>query len=132
MVVVFLLRTTLLGLQWSGTAGYVKGKVVEGRALLVPQLLLKASSVFRRCLLSTASSSVRGAIVNVPGIGGGGGNAAILGGRGDAAFAVFVEYQHGWAALEAWVASLAGPVAVAGFAQGHVAVWIVLAEGCKL
>lgn len=39
-----------------------------------------------------------------------------------------VEHEHGRAALEARVAALALPVAVAGLAQRHVAVGVVVAE----
>ena len=53
---------------------------------------------------------------------------AVLGGRDDAAQRAPVEDEHGRAALQPRVAALALPVAVAGLAQGHVAVCVVVAE----
>ena len=62
---------------------------------------------------------------------GGGGHGAVVGGRGQAALPLLVEDEHGGAALEARVAALARPVAVAGLAQGNVAVGVILAERWK-
>lgn len=55
---------------------------------------------------------------------------AVLCRRRDASLPGLVEDEHGWASLEARVSSLAGPVAVAGLAQGDVAVGVVLTKGC--
>ena len=56
-------------------------------------------------------------------------NVAVLCGRGDASLAGLVENKHGRAALKAGVSTLAGPVTVARFAQGNVAVSVILAKG---
>ena len=57
------------------------------------------------------------------------GNVAILSGGRDAAFAGLVENQHGRTSLEAGVSALAGPVAVARFPKGNIAVSVILAKG---
>jgi hypothetical protein len=65
------------------------------------------------------------------GLGGRRRNVAVLGRRGDASLSGLVENQHGRTTLKAGVASLTGPVAVAGLAKGNVAVSVILAKGCK-
>jgi len=59
-------------------------------------------------------------------------NVAVLCGGRDASLAGLVENQHGRATLETGVSTLAGPVTVAGFAQGNVAVSVILAKGMFL
>ena len=61
---------------------------------------------------------------------GGGRHVAVLRGGRDAPLAILVEDEHGGTPLQARVAALAGPVAVARLTQGNVAVGVVLAKGC--
>lgn len=59
---------------------------------------------------------------------GGGGHVTLLSGRHHTPQGPSVEDQHGGAPLQTRVSSLALPVAVAGLAEGHVAVGVVVAE----
>uniref|UniRef100_A0A182IQA3 Uncharacterized protein n=1 Tax=Anopheles atroparvus TaxID=41427 RepID=A0A182IQA3_ANOAO len=59
----------------------------------------------------------------------GGGHVAVLGRRHDAAQAATVEHEHGGAALESRIATLALPVAIARLAQRHISVGVFIAEG---
>ena len=55
-------------------------------------------------------------------------NVAVFCRWSDASFTGLVENEHGRTPLQAGVSSLAGPVPVAGLAQGHVTVGVVLAQ----
>ncbi len=78
---------------------------------------------------AAAAAAATSVAVVVVGRAGGGWDVAVLGWRGDAPLAGLIEDEHGRASLEARVATLAGPVAVARLAQGDVAVCVVLAQG---
>lgn len=59
------------------------------------------------------------------------GNVTVLRRRHHAPQRSPVEHQHGWAALQPRITTLALPVAVARLAEGHVAVGVVVAKSCK-
>jgi len=80
---------------------------------------------------TTACVPVEAAIIEVllAGEGGrGGGHLAVLGGGSHAAPAVLVEHKHGGTALQTGVSTLASPVSVAGLAEGHISVCVILAQ----
>jgi len=80
---------------------------------------------------STACVPVEAAVVEVLLAGKrrrGGRHLAILSGGSHAAPAILVEDKHGGATLQTRVSTLARPVSVAGFAKGHIAVCVILAQ----
>ena len=132
------MRLILRPLEQRGAFWQLEGQTALAVTLL---LLLQLLSLLEpppvAVLSSSASSSVLPlslavavALLVVRGAGGGR-DVAVLGGRGHASLPLLVEDEHGGTALEAGVAALARPVAVAGLAEGDVAVGVVLTQGCR-
>ena len=123
----------VVGVKGHSTGGKVKRKGLASspqRAGWRGALLSPAAAPAPRVggLLGLLVAGAGEVILLAGGRGFGGGDLAVLGGRGHAAPPVLVEHEHGGAALQPRVAALARPVPVARLAQRHVAVSVVLAQ----